>query len=210
MKFIKKWNPRGTKILPEFKGFKKVVKNVKRLNTWVNSDSLLKKAIKKVFSKKGLKVAGATVTVGVAAHYIMEYINTNSGCFLKNGKTVVCKVRAYSCCQKDPIDNVPFCPEDSDRVYRDPCNEYDGDNDESCCKYCSCEHFDCSFGENMVCKRPTVAEALSFFTVEAASGIWSAITEVFPSINYIIYIVGFLVILWILSFFKNKFSKQDD
>lgn len=193
-------NPKGVKILPKFKAYgKKLVRNVGKLNTMLKTDTLLKRAFNSVFNKNFLKRAGIAATVGVGAHLVIKYIDTNSGCFLKDTSNVRCKVRNFSCCQKNAINELPFCPEDSDT---DPCgNNFDEDKENSCCRLCSCEYYDCQPGQKLECQRPSIGEALSHFTSEALTGIAGLI----PGLDSFFYIVAGFILLWIiLTLFRKQ------
>lgn len=202
---IKIWNPKRLKVPTRFKPFaKKVAKTAKGLNKMLHLDALLQKAFKSVFNKKIFKRAGIATAVGVGVHYVMKYVETNSGCFLKDSSTVHCKVQAFSCCQKQPIQDLPFCPEGSE-VMGNPCGDnFDEEKENSCCKFCSCDYFDCKPGQKMECQRPSVGEALTHFAHETASGI----TSLIPGFDNAIHLVWILILVWICFKVLLMFRKQ--
>lgn len=198
---IKIWNPKKLNIPPRFKKFSnKIAKTTNGLKNMLHADTLLKKAFHSVFNKKLFKRAAGATVVGVGIHYVMKYINTNSGCFLKDSSNVHCKVKNFSCCQKEAIDELPFCPEGPNTF--DPCGtDFDEDKEQSCCKLCSCDHYDCKPGQKLECQRPSVGEALTHFAHEAVTGF----ARLIPGLDSFFYaVVGLFVLLIALKLFRRN------
>lgn len=194
----RKFNFRPRPIARRFKQFKKMAAKTKHgLKTLVNKSPNLEKAIKVIFSKKTAAVAAAGTAVGIGISSIWDYIESNSGCFLKKTDGSVCKIREFSCCQKDPVDNVPFC--DGAQAMANACDGFDEEKEKSCCKLCDCQHLGCLPNETMQCQRPTVADALNHFSTQFGSTIWSGIENFFPWISYVFYGIVIIFIIWILN-----------
>lgn len=195
---FKKYVFKRPRVSKTFKEFDVVVKNRSALKRMVTSKKSLKKVFKKVFSYKGLKVAGITTIVGLGVHHVMDYIQSNSGCFLKGPADSVCKVRAFSCCQKEPVHGVPFC--DTSPSFMDTaCDGFDEDQEKSCCRLCDCQNFNCLPNQTMECQRPTVGEALTHFGQNVAKGVWSTLTTLFPWLSYLVMALAGFFFLWIAS-----------
>lgn len=212
---LKKWVPRRAVVPKSLGKFKFVAKNAKSLRNFITRNKTLHHVVKKVFSKSTLKKVAIASVVGIGVQSIMSYIDSNSGCFLK-GPRSVCKVKGLSCCQKDEIDQVPFCNEPSSNALANACENFDEDVEKSCCRLCDCEHFGCLPGQSMECQRPTVAEAITHFAGDAASTLLSGVHAVAPWLWYVLYGVGALIFVWVLVLVKpfamRVFSrrKQDD
>lgn len=202
MKVPKRWIPVRPRIMKKFKAFTFPAKNALELGEKIARSVHLKKAIKNIFS---VKVIAGTTIVGLATASIMNYIDSNSGCFLKK-KDSVCKVRAFSCCQKNPVDNVPFCPEPDSlkNVCENFKENYDDEKEDACCRLCSCQFFNCAANETLKCQRPTVGEALTHIAATLGQNTSSIFSALFPSFVYVFYIIGFVIFLWITSILYNK------
>lgn len=185
------------KIHKKYESFKMKAKSQGELNKIVHKRSDLKHAIEKLFSKKALIVAGVGSAVGIGVTSIWNYIESNSGCFKKNPDGSVCKVRELSCCQPEELENITYC--DNMNLYHAICDQYDEEQEQSCCKLCDCTQVGCDEQETMQCQRPTVADALTHFAQNVSSGVWSGIETLFPWLSYVVYGVGILFALWILS-----------
>lgn len=190
------FNPRR-KIHKTFDSFKVKAKSLADLNDRIAKNNSLRKVITHVFSKKTLAVATVSGAVAVGAASIMNYIESNSGCFKKNRDGSVCKVVELSCCQQDKLDNVPYC--DGMTHYNTACDQFDEDVEKSCCRDCTCTKIGCDENEDMQCQRPTVADALTHFAQNVSSGIWSSIETFFPWISYVVYGFGIVLAVWLLS-----------
>jgi hypothetical protein len=207
---VKIFNPKRLNIPTQFKDFvKKVTRHPIKLKNMINSNKLLNKAVNSVFNKKLFKRAGIATVAGLGIHYITEYIKNNSGCFLNESSKIKCKVQTFSCCEPNVVKDIPICSNNSLKL-KNPCHGFDEEKEGSCCRMCSCDHFDCAPGQKLECKRADVAEALTHFAQATTSGIWSGITSVFPTLNYIVYVVGGLFLLWICLRVSKLFRKQDD
>lgn len=185
------------KIHKKFKSIQLNPKSMKHLDDLVKKKSSVRKVIDKVFSKKGLAVAGAGTAVGVGVSSIWNYIESNSGCFMKQLDGSVCKVHELSCCQPATLDNVANCSGLSH--FQKTCDNFDEDAEKSCCRLCNCEHVGCPDSEELKCQKPTVADALTHFADSVKSGVWSAIGSVFPWASYVLYAVLTLFALWLLN-----------
>lgn len=207
MTFLKKLVLKRPAIARKFKQFKRTVKNVKHLENIVKSDGALRKMIKKVFSKRGIKVAGIATAVGVGAHYINDYIQSNSGCFVISGSSV-CKVKNFSCCQPSKVDNVPFCLENPD--YAKTCDGFDEDEEKSCCRLCDCNNYNCLPHQTMECRRPTIGEALSFYAKEATSSLLGFVNFLFPWLYWMFGAFIACISIWLAWKFYNRITKNND
>lgn len=185
------------KIHRKFQSIKLNPKSKKHLDELLQKRSNVKKLIGNVFSKKGLAVAGVGTAVGVGVSSIWNYIESNSGCFMKKQNGSVCKVQELSCCQKATLDNVANCA--GMEHYQNVCEHYDEDQEQSCCKLCSCDHVGCYDQEEVRCQKPTVADALTHFAESVQSGVWSAVESVFPWASYVLYAALTLLALWLLN-----------
>lgn len=210
---LKKWVPRRAVVPKSLRKLKFVPKNSRSLKQMILKNETLQTVVKKVFSKSTLKKVAIGTVVGIGVQHIMSYIDSNSGCFLK-GPRSVCKVRGLSCCQKDPIDQVPFCNEPA--AFTHACDTFDEDVEKSCCRLCDCEHYGCLPGQSMECQRPTFAEAISHYAGDTVSDLLSGFQGVAPWLSYVLYGVGALIFVWALILAKplvtGLFSrrKQDD
>lgn len=157
----------------------------KTLESMIKKNSLLRKTIDGVFSKKGLFAIGTTAAIGIGVSKIHEYIEANSGCFLQ-GRNDVCKMRSLSCCQNGAVQGVEFCQEPVEQAnqLKNVCDGFDEDDptvQESCCLLCDCRTYGgCLPGESMECRRPTVAEAISFYTQSTMSGLTGWMWKLIP------------------------------
>ncbi|GFT26034.1 uncharacterized protein NPIL_17051 [Nephila pilipes] len=196
----KKWVVKRPAVVGKFKAFKSTAKSAKHLQAMVKKNKALHQVIKSVFSKKAVKVTALATVVGVGVSYIDNYIQSNSGCFLHSGSSV-CKVEALSCCQPDAVDKVSFC---SNTPVGDPCHGYDEDVEKSCCRLCDCQFYNCLPHQTMECRRPTIAEALSYYAQEMTSSVWSGLMFLVP---WLVWIVGTgiaLFVLWIAWYVYKK------
>lgn len=192
------FNFKRGKVGKRFKDFKFQAKSKAALRMIVNGSKKLENVIKKIFNKKTVMAAGVTSVVGIGVASIWDYIESNSGCFMKRTDQSICKVRELSCCQQDALDNVPFCPGIS-ASFKNVCDHFDEVTEGSCCKLCSCEAFQCDGDETMQCQRPSVAEALTHFAQSLGSGVWSSVEAIFPWISYVFYGIGIIFTLWLMS-----------
>lgn len=190
----KKWVLRPAKVSRKFKPFTNTIKSAGQLSTLVAKNKALRKVINRVFSKFTVKLALGSTAVGVGISYINNYIQSNSGCFLKSHDTV-CKVKELSCCQPEAVDNLSFCA--LNILHPDPCNGYDEDTEKSCCKLCDCKYQNCLPHQTMECRRPTVGEALAHYAGEITSSIWSVLDQIFPWMVWILGVAGSLLVAWI-------------
>lgn len=188
---------RRQKIHKKFESFKMKPKSKAEVNILVGKKSDFKKVVQHLFSKKTLAVAGVGGAVGFGVTSIWNYIESNSGCFKKNSDGSVCKVRELSCCQPKQLEDIPYC--DGWNHYQNLCNQFDEEQEGSCCKLCTCKDVLCNENEEMQCQRPTVAEALSHFAENLSSGVWSGVTTLFPWVSYIVYGIGIMLGIWLLS-----------
>lgn len=145
------------------KHFKVFAKSKHGLKLIVEKSKKLKGVMNKIFSKKGLAVAAVGGAIGIGIDSVWNYIDSNTGCFKKNVDGSVCKYRELSCCHKTQSNEIPLC--DGAQAMKNICDDYDEDNEQqSCCKLCSCEFLNCLPTETMECQKPTVGDALNAFT----------------------------------------------
>lgn len=204
------------KIKSKFKKFNLRISSKTRgssaLKSLVKKDSLLRKTIKSVFTKKGALAIGATTAIGIGIAKIQEYIDANSGCFLFQNDDNVCKVKSLSCCQNNLIAGVNFCREQDKRLEKvcEGFDENDPNAQESCCLLCDCRSYGgCLPGETMECRRPTVAEAISFYAQGAVTGFASWIWTLIPVwiIFGVVFLILFVVMVqWIWTWRKTKYA----
>lgn len=206
---FRKWVSKKPKILNQYKKFNRAAKSIASLTSTVTKNKKLKKAIDTLFTKKNFKIAGITTVTAIGVHHIMGYVKANSGCFLKGSNSKVCKVKELSCCQKDKVDNVPFC-DNMQGINDNICDGFEEDKTDSCCRLCDCSTLKCDWGQTAECKKPDIAEALSYFAQSFFSKIWSGVTDIFPVLKYVVYILSGLFIYWISMFVYKRFRKQDD
>ncbi|GFY37575.1 uncharacterized protein TNIN_6861 [Trichonephila inaurata madagascariensis] len=126
----KKWVVKRPHVTGKFKAFRSTAKNAKHLQAIAKKNEVLQGVIKTIFSKKAVKLTALATVVGVSISYIDNYIQSNSGCFLRSGSSV-CKVKALSCWQPGVVDKVPFCP---DQILENTCNGYNEDVEKTCCR----------------------------------------------------------------------------
>lgn len=196
MKLVKK----RPVIKSRFKQFNFPSLGLGALKSTIKKNSALKNALKSIFSKKGFVVAAAAGVVATGAALVDDYITTNSGCFMKSENSV-CKVKESSCCQPNAVEGVQFCPS---AVQGNPCFEYQDDGGD-CCKLCDCQyHGGCPPNHEMVCQRPTVGEALSYFAQNVSSSVWSGLLSLLPWLYWVFGILAGIAILWLVSFVWNK------
>lgn len=201
MGVLKKWILAPAKLPFKYKPFSKTVKSVSHLEAVAKKNKALKYAIKTIFNKGTVTVALGGTAIGVGISKINNYIQSNSGCFIKTADSV-CKVNALSCCQPDSVDNLPHCNLQPKQL--DPCRGFDEDKEQTCCRFCDCQVQNCLPNETMECRRPTIAEALTHFAGTLTSSFWRFLTNLFPSISWILGIVGGLLALWIgLSLYQK-------
>lgn len=196
---LKRWVPNRPVTYKRFEKFNKPLGRVTKrsIRKMFKLHKKLKPTVKRIFSRKTLKIVGITSVVGYGIYQIVDYINSNSGCFLK-GPNFTCKVKAYSCCQKEAVNGVEFCDEGV-LENKNICEGYDINKEESCCRYCTCDVYDCSPHETMECQRPTVGEALTHFAETLSSSVISGVQTVFPWLTYGVYVfIGFLL-MWFVS-----------
>ena len=183
----------------------KASKSIAKLTTTIKSNKKLSKAIEVIFNKKTFIIAAGATVISTGIHYIWDYIETNSGCFKKQFDGSICKIKELSCCQKKDVQDVPNC---SGLILpSEPCKNYK-EEDTSCCDRCQCGgEITCAPGEEVECQRPTVAEALSYFSREVSSSLWSSVTTLFPWATKVAYGLAIILIIWILSYILPVFYK---
>jgi hypothetical protein len=195
----KKFVTRRPRVSKQYRAYNLSVKNAKGLEIIINKNTRLRKLVSVLFSSKTLALAATSTVIGVGISKINDYIQSNSGCFLISNDTV-CKVRALSCCQPEPVNNIAFCPEIP--LGYDPCHGYDEDKEKECCKLCSCQESDCLPHQTMECRRPTIAEALSYY----AQGLSSDISKIFTSLILPVaywFLSGFVILLVLFFLYKR-------
>lgn len=184
----------------KFKAFKKAARNIGHLKKIIRTNQTLRKVVKGIFSKTSLKITAVGGVVGTGAYYLNKYIQSNSGCFMKSGSSI-CKVKELSCCQKDKLANVPFCPK---MFPEHTCNDFDENKENSCCRLCDCQSYRCLPHQSMECRRPTVDEALAYYAERAADAFWNIIKSLFP---YLYWFLGILAvgvgIIFLLSIYQK-------
>lgn len=173
------------KLKPKFKSFDVKVKGpnkLKKVQNLIQNNKSLQKMTRSVFKHK--KFLAKVVAVGSVTAYgavaISNYIHDHSGCFKQSGDTV-CKVEALSCCQKELAKGLSSCGGPLPPPLMHACDTYDDEREDLCCRMCSCEHVGCSAGEQVVCKRPTVAEALNHFSSELSSNVLDILKQFVPT-----------------------------
>lgn len=191
----KKWALKSVKTSRTFRHFTKTAKNLKHLNAIVKKNKALESVIKGLFNKTTAKLAVGATAVGVGVSYINDYIQSNSGCFMKSNDSV-CKVKELSCCQPEAVENVPFCSLPS-LPKLDPCKGFNEDTEKTCCRYCDCKLNNCLPHQTMECRRPTIGEALSYYAQIWTTSFWEAINAMFPWLIWILSIIGALIAMWL-------------
>lgn len=201
----------------KFKDFNVNPRSQSHLDAIVTSKPKLQRTLNAIFSKKvATTVAvGAGVTTGavIGSKMVWNYIEANSGCFRKRDNGKVCKVRELSCCQQDKLDNVNFCQKLD--LFQNACDNYDEEQEKSCCRMCNCEDAGCEEGETLICQRPTVSDALVHYTenigsglLSTVTGLWSAITNIFTWMPYVVYAVVAILVLWLISLIYGYLPKK--
>lgn len=176
----------------------KLSKSKTKLSTLIKTNKKLRKAVEIIFNKKTFLAAAGSTAISAGIYYIWDYIETNSGCFKKNFDGSMCKIKELSCCQKKDVVGIPNC--NGLILPSEPCKNYKEDN-ASCCDRCQCgSEITCGLGEEVECQRPTVAEALSYFSQEVSSSVWSGITTFFPWAPKVMYGILIILTIWILSY----------
>lgn len=191
----KKWALKPVKTSRSFQRFATTAKSLNHLEAIVKKNKALKRAIGSLFNKTTAKLAVGATAVGIGVSYINEYIQSNSGCFIKSNDSV-CKVKELSCCQPDKVENVPFCSL-SPLPLPDPCQGFNEDTENTCCRYCNCNVNHCLPHQTMECRRPTIAEALSHYAQRWTTSFWQAITDMFPWLIWILSILGVVIAMWL-------------
>lgn len=189
----KKWVLKPAKTSRPFRRFAQTAKSVSHLNAIVKKNKALEFVIKRIFSKSTAKVALGATVVGVGISYINDYIQSNSGCFIKSNNSV-CKVKELSCCQPEQVQDVPFCK--MSLLKPDMCKGFNEDAEKSCCRYCDCTFNDCLPTQTMECRRPTISEALSHYAQAWTTSFWQAITDMFPWLIWMFSILAVLFAVW--------------
>ena len=198
------FNPKP--VSKRFKNFKIIPKSQNNLKTILKQNKNLKKAFDTVFSKKGFAVAATGTVIGTGIASILNYIESNSGCFKKKADGSVCKHREFSCCQKDKLDNIDYC-EEIDKL-TNVCDNFNEDNEKSCCRLCDCKYGNCLPNETMQCQRPTVGDALNHFASQVGSTVWSGIGTIFPWLRYFIYGIVVVFVFWIINIIRFIFPRK--
>ncbi|GFS30440.1 uncharacterized protein TNIN_160191 [Trichonephila inaurata madagascariensis] len=188
----KKWVVKRPHVTGKFKAFKSTAKNAKHLQAIAKKNEVLQGVIKTIFSKKAVKLTALATVVGVSISYIDNYIQSNSGCFLRSGSSV-CKVKALSCWQPGVVDKVPFCP---DQILENTCNGYNEDVEKTCCRLCDCQYYNCLPRQRKKCQRPTIEEALSYYAQKMTS-VWSAFSFLVPWLTWVVETGIALLVVWI-------------
>lgn len=132
-----------------------------KLLNFMKKSPALRNAVKSVFSKKGILIAGGTGVLSYGAAKISEYISENTGCFLFDENGSVCKMKDLSCCQQSEGEVPPCTPFKT--ILPNACDGYDEKSEDSCCRRCDCQYHDCLPTQSMECRKPTVGDALSYF-----------------------------------------------
>lgn len=191
------FNFKPRKVSKRFKDFNIKARSKAALSRVVAGSKKLEAVLNKLFNKKTALAVGISSAVGIGVSSIWNYIESNSGCFMKRNDQV-CKVRELSCCQPDDLENVPFCPGVSP-TYQNVCENFNEEQEGSCCKLCTCDAFECDGDETMQCQRPTVADALTHFAQTLGSGVWSGVDALFPWLSYVLYGIGIVFTIWLWS-----------
>lgn len=132
--------------------------------------------------------------MGYGIRSIVQYIESNLGCFLQD-KESVCKVQSLSCCQKNSVEGVPFCDERLGMT--NVCNNFNEEVEKTCCRLCNCEYYNCLPNQTLECQRPTIGEALTYFTQNVSDTVL-CLKSTFPCYIYMFYIFGGFIFIWIL------------
>lgn len=201
MPSLRKYVVNPPRVPRRFKAFKKVSKSIGHLQSIIKNSKPLRKTMKAIFNKTTFKYAAVTTAVGVGAYYIDNYIQSNSGCFLKSGSST-CKVKEFSCCQKDRVSNVPFCDESTKFV--DTCNGFSESKEKSCCRLCDCKNYGCLPHQRMECRRPTIDEALAYYGQNISDTFWDFFKSLFPNLYWYLGFLGIAVGVFIaLSIYQK-------
>lgn len=203
---INKFAKKMGKINVKYKNFDIKIKGKNKLNKIKNlltKNKALSNAAHVIFRHKKFiaKVGVAATIVGVGAHLIYNFIESNSGCFKQKGETF-CKIEVLSCCQKMPVENLPSCANIPDNL-ANACKDYDDEKESECCKLCSCALVGCGPGEDVFCRRPGIADALTYFGNQTQNAILNAIKSVVP--DYVWEVLMVLLVVWIVGFVYKRF-----
>jgi hypothetical protein len=198
-----------TKLVPstksKFKNFEKVpIKSLGKVSKRNDFTTAVTKALGKHKKILGITVAVGT-TVAVTTSLIENYIASNSGCFLLSEEHS-CKVKELSCCQPDPVENLPFC--NLPMAQSNICNQFNEDVEKSCCRLCSCAEQQCLPGQTMECRRPTVGDGLSYIVDSLASPFGNVLSPIWNILSswfmWIIGIGGVIIIAWLALIMFRK------
>lgn len=194
------------KINKKYKKFDFKVKGPNKLDKikkLIRTNKALSDAAHAIFRHKKFltKVTGAAVIVGVGAHLIHNFIQSNSGCFKQKGE-LICKIEVLSCCQKERVKNLPSCGNISKNL-ENVCEHYDDEKKEECCELCDCVSVGCAPGEEVFCQRPGIADALTHFYEETKNAVWSTLSNILPS--YVWEILMGLLVVCLVGFVYQRF-----
>ncbi|GBN05074.1 hypothetical protein AVEN_117943-1 [Araneus ventricosus] len=150
--------------------------------------------MKGIFNRKTFKYAAVTTAVGFGISYVDNYIQSNSGCFVKS-ESSVCKVKELSWCQPKVVYNVPFCSKSQpDNV----CGGFNEDQEKTCCRLCYCKYYGCLPHQTVECRRPSVGDGFANAVKSFTSTFWEVLSEMFPLLYWVLGIGAGLIILLIL------------
>lgn len=189
--------------------FKKAIKVPKHLDAYIHfknvddivaaskTDSTLQKLLKQITVKRTV-TGGVIVAGGIGlGTYVSHYINENSGCFLTKGNDI-CKVRELSCCNPGSATQIADCKLNL-VAFQNACDNYSS-SEKECCRQCDASLHALAPGQFMICKTPTVIEAIGQLT----SG--STINSLFKALSNITFIryfiIGFVFVIAFLFIWK--------
>lgn len=199
MKSLKKFVLKKPKVKKVYNVYNFKVKSKAGLRSVVLKNSRLKNTISALFSKKGLYTAAGVTAVGLGISKINDYIQANSGCFMRSGEKV-CKVDTLSCCQPKEVEGMEICPHIPE-FYKNTCEKFDEDKENSCCRLCDCETYGCLPGQKMECNRPTVGEALSYFAQGATISAFGWMTSMIPW--WLLWGIGGLIAFIVINYIRR-------
>lgn len=192
---------KALKASDEFKHYNFSITKVSDFTRRAHRNSALRRTARFVFKKRIFYGIAVGTGVGVAAKHVTSYIHTNSGCFLYEKGEPMCKVRELSCCQSENIDGFKDCP--SGFGDANTCGGYNEKTEKSCCRLCDCKHHSCTATQQLICRKPTVGEALTFYASSAGSliigGLFNVLSQI-PILRTMFFgcvaIFVFLLFLW--------------
>lgn len=164
---------------------------------FVKKNPGLKALLPKITLKRVILGTGVAVGTAYGIDAIQTYMTENSGCFLYEGDTLLCKVPQLSCCNYYLTENITECNQFA--FLNDPCDNYDEKTEKSCCRKCDCSFHNCLPNQRMECKKTTVQQAISVLSKNASKSIIEAIT----SIEFVRYFfMGFAVLIFAILIYK--------